>query len=283
MLKIKGSGNSKINVKGTGGTAFKFYTSSAPASAATLVHWVKADAGVTLSSGLVTGWADQSGNGTDWSLDPSIEADQGRPNRVFLVSAAQNGLPSIKGDVQMNTQQLIALGGTRSALRQPAFISGATPAEVFVVLKSNQNVNYSWGGFGSADTNLNHYAYGSQVYETFGLPLRYGASPSIGSAAESWGIYNITAVAGANKYVIRLNGQVVDTTTVYASVGGVATPSDVAWNSDYFYLLAGVFDRSYQWKGEIGEVMIYTGTMTDAERASTYAYLQGRWATPNGF
>lgn len=237
------------NIRGGGGL-IKFITRIEP-SMGGLLHWVSADVGVTKDmSNLVSSWADRSGNGTDWGVGVG---------NVTYVPNAQNGLPVLRTSTATNY------------MTQSAFLSGTDPAEVFVILRSNKTageVNYAWGGFGAESYLLNHYPYGYEIYESFGLPNgeRTPGYTVLGSEATNYGIYNVTAVAGTNNYVLRLNGSVI----------GTWSPSTLFWSST-FYLFAGVFDQSYQFVGDIGEVLIYDHALTNDERTKTQNYLATKW------
>lgn len=280
MIKTKGAGN-KIKVKGNGpGPAFKVvYSTSSPTMPTDgLINWVKADAGVAFDpvhTTEVMTWSDQSGNGTNWQIKSAIDPIA-RP-KIYVVNNAQNGLPALQSYKNLaGSLQWSRTGSPQSSyMTQPAFISGSTAAEVFVVLKSNKSagdVNYAWGGFGSESYLLNHYPYGYNIYESFGLPngQRTPGYSVSGSSVTNFGIYNVSVASGSNNHVVRLNGSVI----------GTWTASSVSWNST-FYLFSGIFDQAgYQWEGEIGEMLIYSRVLSSAERSIVHNYLKGRWNTP---
>lgn len=226
-----------------------------------LQHWIKSDAGVTVdgSNNVVT-WADQSGNGNNWAQNAGT---------VQLISNAQNGLPVVRSGT----------AGSPNNLSTSAFIFGTQEAEVFVIIKANtisSDTNYAWSGFGNDGSLLNHYGYtgGTEIYEVFGNSIRQGPNtvPNSGNALRAYGIYNVSSGTGANNYILRLNGTQID----------IARTGNPAWHNTTFWLFAGIFNQSFQFQGDIGEVIIYDHVLTSGDRTSIYNYLQNRWNTPNG-
>lgn len=242
---------------GENGSILKKGTSdNTPKTVIGLLHWVKADYGVGVDgSGNVTVWVDQTGAGHNWVPGSGT---------VQLITNAQNELPVIRSTDTV----------TDNYLQQSAFISGSQQAEMFVVLKANiPGVNYAWGGFGSDLGNLSHYPYaGTDIYESFGNTTRQGPFnvANSGNATRAYGIYNVSSGSGVGNYVVRLNGTQLGT--------GTATPG---WDTT-FRLFAGGFNQSFQFVGDIGEVLIYDHVLSTTDRNAIYNYLQNKWNTPNG-
>ena len=71
--------------------------------------------------------------------------------------------------------------------------------------------------------------------------------------------------------MVRLNG------TQLAALTG-----NLAWHPTTFYLFSYWFNQSYQFLGDIGEMLVYDHVITPTERADVYNYLQDKWGMPNG-
>ncbi len=114
--------------------------------------WLKADAGVTVTSGQVTAWQDQSIPG---GHDATAPAGSG----PTLVSNGLNGKP------------VMEFGGS-SSMSLPGFMGTATAGEMFIVLKAATAAPTAWnasaveiGGFpGLAYTNPD-----GKIYDSFGV------------------------------------------------------------------------------------------------------------------
>src|SRR2546425_1218556 len=126
----------------------------------TCAQWIMADTGVTVDgSNNVTLWADQSGNGRDWTVGNGS---------VQLVLNAQNGLPVVRA------------AGSNNYLTTPAYFGGPQQAEVFVVIRANTpsgGTNYAWNGFSPEGPGccVPHYPWqGFQIFESFGHTSRQG-------------------------------------------------------------------------------------------------------------
>jgi hypothetical protein len=223
-----------------------------------LAQWIRADSGVLVDvSNNVFAWADQSGNGHHWSPGARAAAVQFVPN-------AQNGLPVVRAS------------STGSYLTTPAYFSGTQQAEVLVVIRSNQfqgSFNYSWNGFGADASNINHYPLSvNQIFESFGNTTRQGAFLSYdadGDATRAYGIYNVSAGSGAGNYVVRLNG--IELGTAAGSPG---------WHAGTFYLFSYWFNQSFQFLGDVGEMLVYDHVLSSGDRATAFQYLQQKWQTP---
>jgi hypothetical protein len=65
-------------------------TTFTPASQVGLLGWGRADVGITQSGGLVSAWADQSGNGSN------MVVSAGSTTPAFIASSAVNGQPAVR-------------------------------------------------------------------------------------------------------------------------------------------------------------------------------------------
>jgi hypothetical protein len=111
-------------------------TSFSPAGIADLELWLASDTGVTTSGSDVTGWADQSGNGYDFS-------DNGNPPQFISSESEINDKPVIKFETsdQMflpyNPYQQVTLGGGSNSMTM--FVVLKTPIATYPIRSTSDN------------------------------------------------------------------------------------------------------------------------------------------------
>jgi hypothetical protein len=223
-----------------------------------LALWLKADVGVSTDGSGVTTWADQSGNGRDWTRSGTTGT------APSLVTNVQNGLPVVR--------QTAGPDASNVCLTRAAFFSGNVPGELMTVIRSVNNLNYAPFGwnFNSSSGNSEHYTYGPGTwYENWGANAR--PSAGVPSAVYlNFNIMNVSAGTGTNNYVGRIGGTTYITSTI----------SSNAWDSPNWALFARDAACSFSWQGDIGEILVYDHVLSASERAAVYTYLQARWAVP---
>ena len=223
--------------------------------------WLKADAGVaTNSSGVVTGWADQSGQGNhaappaDPAKAPTVEMNtlNGKPTLRFgggtryLDVANSAGIASLTQDVTILT--LVKYDDVSDGLRCP-----------LAKTVGNLAAPFDWYNAGSGDGR-------TEFFLGNGLP-QYGYLQS--TAKSSAGVYNI--VGGSwGKGIIDLylndfhNGHGAYT----------VTPSDGGGP----LRIGARADLASQLKGNLAEVLIYKPALSAADRTAVIAYLRTKYA-----
>lgn len=227
------------------------------ATSATLVLWLRADLGVTQSSGKVSAWADQSGNGYNFSEPSSTHYPP-------FVSSAIGGEPGVGS---MTNGSAAALGLTCSATLA-TILASATGADRFMVLQaaSSQSTGTGLfsGNFGSStqDTYL-PYTDGNTYDEFFSTSRREIASTAFTSAS----LYE--TISTASEWTALVNGTQVFTT----SSNTVGAPS-----SDLTLLYQFQSGTSgFGWAGYLCELAVYNGKLSGTDRTAFQNYSLARY------
>ena len=204
--------------------------------------WLKADDGVTLTSSAVSTWADQSGNGRDFTQSTAGY----RPTNP---SSVQNGLPGVLFD------------GTDDYLSRAAFLSGTTNAEWFFVCQSTRTAasTNGWHDLGSNATSCLYPYLDDAIYDGIGATTR----SNLGSGTSFVRTAHIYNVSSANPHVARVDGS-----QIYS---GAAT---VGWAATFKLGESSVISTCF--RGYLFEV-VCTPPLTTDERASMLNYLETRW------
>jgi hypothetical protein len=222
-----------------------------PTDLSGLSLWLRSDLGISLTSGKVTTWADQSSNGNNFTADTT---------GVEYTVSGLNGLP--------------ILGGTfnSDALFGPAanVIIGGSPvaAQMFMVMHptaSPSGFGTGYGSYNNAFGNLGgqYYSYlDDNFYDDFcGTGTSAGRySFSVASFLDTWCVYNV--ISTASNWQAFLNG-----TQVYG--GGLVGPFIVGANS------AGMFVSGNS--VEVAEVIIYNRALSGSEQTQVINYLSTRY------
>jgi hypothetical protein len=206
-------------------------------------------------SNYVSSWADQSGNGTNWT--PSL----GNP---LWVSNARNGLPVLRASGSYLAPQ---------QLSQPSFLAGSSAGEVFVVLKGSAgppDYNFGWGGFGASTSLHSLWPWNTgDIYDNFGIAD--GRSGPHAVDALVYGIFNVAvASTGPGNWSWQSYSELGHTS-------GVDETYTVGWLSPNFFLFRDSWD-SNQFIGDIGELLVYDQVLSSGDRQTTIDYLRARWS-----
>ncbi|MBV1853609.1 M4 family metallopeptidase [Catellatospora tritici] len=206
--------------------------------------WLRADAGVTSSGGLVSNWTDQSGTGHHASM--TVAARQ-----PSLASGVVNGKPVIR------------FGGSQSLSLVTINPSAFT---VFVVGKNSKTTeSYSMilGPGGNNANNQLRWENGTQalVYGSNGIPA---TTSTIGN----------TRVF--HDLVIRYDGA---TLKVYRD-GTLYTSTPVAASGGWSINQIGAYYSSAYMQGDLAELLVYSSALSDTDRVSTQNYLKSKYALP---
>jgi len=237
---------SVASVPGTG-------ASTAPSGASL---WMKADAGVTLVSGRVAQWSDQSGNNNH-----GVQGTAAR--QPLLVPGAVNGRPSLRFD---NIDDYLTVANA------PSLNFGSGSFSISYWYKSAMEDSIA-GHFRKGDSPFNLNGKGWEFRNQFRL-IEFSRSTGAGTtprlqymspAGGRW--YHITAVYNAASMVA----------TLY--INGVATASTAYSNSyqDVFDLEIGR-GRDGNLSGELTEVLVYPRALTFDEVSQLQRYLAGKYA-----
>jgi probable HAF family extracellular repeat protein len=212
---------------------------------ASLKFWLKTETLSALADGAaVSTWADSSGQANDAS----------QSNGSFRPNYWTN---------QVNGRPIVRFDGMNDGLDLPGFLSSATQAEVFIIHKALQALPGADKGFwhiGNANTFTGYPVYGGSIYDNFGNnSLRGTGIPN--QPIDQFHLYNVLSKSG--EWTSRING------LIHYSSG----------NNTVAFTGSPTLGKSfYSFGGDIAEVLIYTGTLTPAQRASVGAYLESRYA-----
>jgi len=222
-----------------------------------LKMWLKADAGVTLSSFGVAQWSDQSGNNTN-AVQPLSTAQPGR------VNSGLNGKPVVRFD------------GHQSFLTFPLSIEGWNGMTIFLVSSNSANGNF--GGSRSEDAAI---FWGETVWwgVVYLSPFQNAVAFRFGTTQiNNWPVYIRPASLGdtASITVSKKDGT-TDSLYVNGSLvmsEGGKFPSIVGTMPNGSL---GLADRSTYFTGDIAEVLVYSRALTDSDRQTVEQYLIAKY------
>lgn len=212
---------------------------------ANLKLWLRADSG-TAGAGtnrFLNRWLDQSGNGNHANQNTLAYAP-------LWVANATNGRPAIRFD------------GVNDSLSIPNVLSGATHAEVFVVLKVA--TRYPTAGkalwrYGASSTYTYYPDTGGAIKDDFASSTLHNVGVPT-QPLDQFHIYD--AVSAAGLWQARINGvlQRNDTNNVFSVL------STFNLGSSYSYFA-----------GDVAEVMVFNRQLADGERLATQMFLAGKY------
>jgi hypothetical protein len=214
-----------------------------------LLLWLRADRGVVASGGLVSQWVDQS----DQHGDATQSSAELRPQ---LVDSGLGVGPGIEFD------------GVDDYLKLPiGFADFTAGLSLFVVLRQTRVdacAAFLESSNGSEIDDVSFGQYQDRIlYEVYqqdisGDPVTYD-QPALLAVVH----HPDTAVA------LFQNG-------VAAGQAGLELPRSISRTDNY--LGRSLYTQCAPYSGQIGEVLLYSRAMSDAERVAVEAELQARWA-----
>jgi len=229
-----------------------------------LVTWLKADAGVTSSSGNVSAWADQSPTGNS-----AVQATSG--NQPTLVTSAINGKPAL------------SFNGTSSYLTV-ADNTSLRPTNVTILAVATRNGGTDYGRIVSKP----YFSTSGQwngPYVAYDLSRDPGGVPymsctvggsnlgvNVGVPMNSGPAYLFSSTYDGTTESLRQNGYTPSTRSVSGTIdNGDATRKDLVIGGSSVYW-------PYQnFPGQIAEVLIYNRALTDTERQQAETYLANKY------
>lgn len=209
-----------------------------------LAWWVRADLGITIGTG-VSAWADQSGNGVNFSQGT------GAAQPAFIASAV-NGQPAVRGD---GIDDVLSATWARAA-------PGTQPFYVWCIFKQ-----VSWV---PSDCLLGDFnATGFTIEQV-------GVSPALIQACSSIGNSNAAGTVGS---YFRLESQNTNSVADYLKIGATNVTGTNSGNSagtgtmQLFALGNGSLIGNF----EIAEAFAFLGAPTAPQRAALDAYCTARY------
>jgi hypothetical protein len=245
-------------------------TSTRPDALSQLVLWLAPGEGVTTSAGQISRWQDQSPAHSDATARAG-----GAP---AFVADARNGLPA----VSFNQGRYLALGA--------GFKDFTAGLSAFVVTRPTTDAS---GGsarfFDFAPENSESNCIllcrqdnpSTQVWYQVWAGADGGKwdQPAIMNrlVAQSWQIFTVVAAAGdpSAQATVSMyeNGALAGTGLSYVP-NVVTRRSNFLGHSNYF----GQSTNDPDYRGDIGEVVIFARALSDAERIGVHRYLSTKWA-----
>ena len=260
-------------------SAIDTVTTFSPANLSSLALWLKADSGVSLSSGSVTQWNDESGNNYNATASGSAAPT------VNSVVPLLNHLPAVKFNGTTNNM----VGPTISGLDQSSvsvFIvakaDGGQPANadavagIFTIADFDCGlwIERGGGGFGAFNAvdcgTPGNFNNGNIFGDANSMP------PGVASPFHIYGFmknYNVAAYIDTNTFIAGSIGTKPNTIGGFANgnynLGHMIGTDPYNNNSSYGYL-----------NGEIAEVIVYKTYLNYQQKAQVEQYLFSKYAPP---
>jgi Chitobiase/beta-hexosaminidase C-terminal domain/Concanavalin A-like lectin/glucanases superfamily/Fn3 associated len=241
----------------TGSFSPVYVLTSVPQRSSSLLMWLRSDVGVQYSGASVSGWLDQSGNGFNASQTNSS-------NQPTLNTS----------DSQANNLPSLGFNGSSSYLSLPnAGLNLTTGCSIFIVANPTTL---------STDKRLIEFATSTSnqalVYEDSTKPSFYvenagTAEQLIGTNALSTGAYQIVEAIqnGSGNANLYATGMSNGSGTV--NLWTTATPTSSLIGSS----LAG-HSTTFNFNGNIAEILVYSGAVSAGTRQSIEQYLIGKYS-----
>lgn len=236
-------------------------TPSAVVSGALL--WLKCDSGVTLSGGVVTSWADQSGNGLNFGQKPNAAYPLQHTDSSILFTAS-----TMYNDPNARVLQNTSSGLQQTGLYTLFCVVRAGGPNACVISKSTDatkrrryQISINGGGIFVGEGNGDVFA----VYNT-------GTGNDVNIKR-----LIVSQTPASNQIVIRYNGSQVN---VYTAEAVSATTTNTA----PVYLGASPFSPGSTYNAEasnqmyVYEILLYQSVLTLAQIQQMENYLNGRWS-----
>jgi hypothetical protein len=243
---------------GIGGFVLPAVTSSpapafSPADVANLVIWLDTTRGVTLNSGKVSAWADQSGQGNSFLQSNTTYQP---PFSANAFGAGVAGLTTV--GITTNAPTLVCANETTSILTA----AGATK---FIVMQSSatqaagSEFSLGWGSGNQGDylpyTDGNFYdEFYTNTRKTVGQ-VNASSAPIVYCVTSS--VTDFTAYVNASQFF----------TTSTNTVGGAATAPSIIGNPN----------GGDGWNGLLGDVLVYDRELSSTEIGEVTTYLRAKY------
>jgi hypothetical protein len=227
-----------------------------PLSVPDLGLWLKADAGVTLVGGAVDVWADQSGNGRDFTAP----AAGNRP----AYSGTLNGLPVLTFDGSTDY-----LAGNAASLNIATSVTGIT---MIAVAKYATGVMQRSIAISDTSTGARCLiGVSTTQWQVAGRRLTEAATTISGGTVNN----NYVIHSGVIRYSVATAGVFINSVS-QADAAFSTAGNSAATDSASVYIGLGSNLASFM-SGDIAEVIIYQRAISVEERNSVERYLSQKW------
>jgi hypothetical protein len=237
------------------------YLTSVPQQSSNLLLWLRSDVGVTTSSGAVTSWADQSGNGNN--------ATQGTgANRPALTAGSANSgiLPSITFNGSTDFANLSAGASVFAIVKPSSSVATGVPFVCGNTSNSDALIAKTVG------TNAALYAYNSSTSSNV-ITSSNPISTSNFHVLEATFTPGQSAGTGVGK--IYVNGSLEATATnLVQNLNNTSRATN---------LVGAGIGLTEHFGGDICEILVYSSPLSDTQRHSLESYFLSKYnvgATP---
>ena len=215
-----------------------YYTAFSPLSIPTCALWLDAaDSTTVTGTTTVTAWSDKSGNGRPVTITSAPSYGTTTQNKLKTLAFNNN---------QVTTSIASAVG-----------TGDFTLIAVWYQSTGGTNTVLSLGTSGSSSQSLGYSATKYNFYQ-------------FGSVQES------AYTTSAGSWVIQIGTRISSVKTVYINGYPGTTPSTDSYNQTVTTVTIGKGD-GFGITGQIGEILVYTGTMTTVNRQLIESYLAQKW------
>ncbi len=219
-----------------------------------LQTWMKADNGVTVTSGAVSNWVDATGNGNNFS----------EPTNRPLYNSASN---------LVNFNPSISFNGSNQQLTNSTFIINQSAASVFAIAKFD-NISSAWQTITASGNNQGTILRlaGSNIHYKRWIDNNNTTTTTGSKVFQSNNPYllGLTTATGSNNEKIYIDGtldvtgttSVIPSATTFTSIG----VKYVQAQGDYF-------------GGTLPEIIYYSGSLGAIDRVKVESYLALKYGT----
>ncbi|MEI6122896.1 MAG: PKD domain-containing protein [Bacteroidota bacterium] len=207
--------------------------------------WLKADEGITLNSGHVSVWADQSGNG-------NTATQSTLANQPLYVANGLNGKPLLRFDGVNDLFNINAITLTKVSFFCVMRVIGVTNRVIILGTTSTSTYNAIQNMSGTTNSFIQGGNGSSQVSAATGHILNYAILSGVWDGSASTFYVNLTSYIGTSSTF----------TAVYNTIGA-RTNSLPAWSS-----------------GDIAEIIVFDTNISNTNRVQVENYLNYKYAGP---
>lgn len=226
--------------------------------------WLKSDTGITLVSGKVSAWADQSGNGrnavqgTDANRPIMAGSQVSFSGTTYLTTPSFQLFPLKRGSIFIvHRKDPLSIGSN-------SFLSTQGGSGNF------WDLGYKWNGLGSPNDEHRYYNFNDLAY--------YPAEGFVSNINKryAWGqelnLFEVIRHSDTEQ-TIWLNGKPVD-----AANGNDMTIADVQISDNPLFIGDNPNIVGVGCNGEIAEIIVFDRELTSIERQQIENYLSKKWA-----
>lgn len=250
-------GRTEADSGGTGGSQPSGGTDGGPPAIPTdgLVLWLRADVGVTLTSGVVSAWADQSPSHTDATQElqrsqPVLLAEGISGHPAILFDGADDFLQIGKGFVQDTRNiTIFTIAQATSTDTCSAIFEASNGPEIDDISLGTDNGNLNYEIF---DSNNEDVGFPAGVPEIFGV-THADTDPDSGDA---------------DPVTFFRNGSFASMTTM---------PAPVKLKRDAAFIGKTLYGGCSTFVGRIGELIVYDRAFSSEELVGVESYLQKKF------